>query len=219
MPTAEELVEKHLAAGAEHYASGRIVEALSEWRQALAADPLDADAHYDVGLALYETGMTEEGIGHWREAIRLSPDFFEPYYQLVCALWDRQEVNKGVWRDARLLCWRALALDAATVVQKAYLLRFLGVAEWNQGERHRAIATMKASVSVQPDQWAYEHLSEMQARTGQWQASLKTFHEMAELPDCDFSRYERCHGRVRVVGVVVLLIGAALLVGRMARRR
>lgn len=219
MPTAEELGERLLAVGVEHYASGRIVEALFEWRQALAANPLDANAHYDVGLALYETGMTEEGIGHWREAIRLRPDFFEPYYHLVCALWDRQEVDKGVWRDARLLCRRALALDAATVVQKAYLLRFLAVVEWNLGERHQAIGTMKASVSVQPDQWAYEHLSKMQAQTGQWRASLKTFQEMAELPDCDFSRYDRCYGRVRVVGVVVLLTGAALLVGRLAHKR
>lgn len=219
--TAVDLAEQQLALGAKHYEAGRLEEAMAVWREGMKGDADDAAFHSNLGLALSDLGQNDEAAAHWREAIRLYPDFYEPHFHLVCALADKlDEADRNLpWQEVRQLCRDALALEPDVAVQKAYLLRLLGVAEWELGDRRRAITTLQASITAEPDQWTYERLGQMQRRLGHWRGMWRTAVAMCELPNLDPAPYEQCRKRVQLFGVLFLVLGGVLLFRKLKRER
>lgn len=53
---------------------GRLDEAITYFREAVAAGPLYAPAWCGLGMALYQNGQKEEGIACHRQALKLNPD-------------------------------------------------------------------------------------------------------------------------------------------------
>jgi hypothetical protein len=64
-----------VAKGQVAYHDGRFEEARALFREALAADEGDADAHYALGLVLLRLGRREEAAPAFERALALRPDF------------------------------------------------------------------------------------------------------------------------------------------------
>lgn len=74
----------HLAHALE--TSGRLHEALTEYRKAARLDPGFVIMHYNLGFALLKTGSLAESEAAFREAIRIKPDYAEAHSNLSVAL-------------------------------------------------------------------------------------------------------------------------------------
>jgi superkiller protein 3 len=72
-------------------------EALRAFEQALALEPDNAMAHYEIGRLLSQAGAFKPARAHLTRAIDLEPDFYEAYYALghVCSrTGDREQSQK-----------------------------------------------------------------------------------------------------------------------------
>lgn len=67
----------HFVLGRVLEARGELDEAIDHFRQALASEPLFAEAHHNLGVALAKQGRLEEAVAETREALRLKPDLPE----------------------------------------------------------------------------------------------------------------------------------------------
>lgn len=220
--TQEELAEAHWDNGNEHYAAGRLDQAITEWRAGVRADPDNADLHYNLGLALSDVGQEQEAVERWREAVRLCPDLYEPHIHLVIVLTKGLKAGRRTaeWREVRHLCREALALDPSNAGQRLYLLNVKSMAEWELGDRRAAVRTAQALLEAAPDnQGAYESLALMQQRLGHWRGMWRTMTAMCELPNIDLSAYDECGRRARLFGILTLLVGGLLLFRKLNQGR
>lgn len=220
--TREELVEQQLGLGMDHYESGRLEEAMAAWREGMQGDADDAAYHYNLGLALSDLGQTDEAAAQWREAIRMGPDFYEPLFHLVVAISTglKSGKDKVGWRELRDLCREALALDPSDASQRAYLLQTEGVAEWEWGDRQAAMDSLRAAIEAEPrNPRHYETLGQMQRLTGDWRGMARTVSVRCQEADFDSACYESCVGRLRLIGVVLLVAGVGLLLRKWRRGR
>jgi predicted O-linked N-acetylglucosamine transferase (SPINDLY family) len=77
----------------QHHQAGRLVEAISFYRQVLAQQPNDAETLHLLGYAIYQSGRAEEGLGPIQRAIELNPNQAKYHCNLAVVLsaLDRQE--------------------------------------------------------------------------------------------------------------------------------
>ena len=84
-------------AGNELFKEGEVDGAMAAYREALALDSANCEAHQRLGLLLFHLrGRTEEGLTHLREAVRLAPE--NPYlnHDLGMALLHRGNAAEAV---------------------------------------------------------------------------------------------------------------------------
>jgi tetratricopeptide (TPR) repeat protein len=55
------------------FGQGRYAEAIVQYREAIKADPKDADSHNDLGLSLHYTGKTKEAIEILKKGTKADP--------------------------------------------------------------------------------------------------------------------------------------------------
>jgi Tfp pilus assembly protein PilF len=67
------LQEAHYTLGVIYWQQGKLDEAVTTFRQAIAVNPNFAEAHYTLGTVLQQKGETESAISEFREAIKLAP--------------------------------------------------------------------------------------------------------------------------------------------------
>ena len=75
---------------------GRMDEAISRFRQAIALDPRHALANYNVGYMLVHQGRPRDGIGYLRESLRLNPGYADAHFALGVALSSTGAPAEGV---------------------------------------------------------------------------------------------------------------------------
>lgn len=126
---------------------GDLEGAITAYRRALALEPRDAVAHYDLGLALQRQEQYDAAIFHLTRAQELEPDD-QHRRALVGA-----HVNHGVWLSEKgdtpgaiAAYRRALALDDAN----ANAHRNLGLALERAGDRAAALVAFRRAVELAP---------------------------------------------------------------------
>jgi len=67
------LQEAHYTLGVIYWQQGKLDEAVTTFRQAIAVNPNFAEAHYTLGTVLQQKGETDAAIAEFREAIKLAP--------------------------------------------------------------------------------------------------------------------------------------------------
>jgi protein O-mannosyl-transferase len=116
--------------------TGRVEDAIAQYRLALEAKPRAADAHTNLGNVLLAAGRRAEAMTHLREAVQLAPDSSEAWNNLGGGLTEAGETREA------LECYRrATAIDP----EDARLRLNLGTALATSGDLDGAIAALGAA--------------------------------------------------------------------------
>lgn len=84
----------------------KLNEAIGHYRLAVAANPDDRDAHYNLATCLIETRQFDEAIWNLRQAVRIDPNDVPAWTNLGSALY-----QSGHFSDAADAFGKALAID------------------------------------------------------------------------------------------------------------
>lgn len=130
-----ESMETHFArdwmrvnAGNELFKEGDVEGAMAEYREALALDPANFEAHQRLGLLLFHLrGQTEEGLGHLREAARLAPENAYLNHDLGMALLHRGSTAEAVARLTKAVALLREALQDLNPYDPAHTQYQLGL--------------------------------------------------------------------------------------------
>ena len=118
---------------------GRLDEAVSCCRQAIARDPKLAGAYYNLGLALNAQDKLDEAIAAYREAIALAPAYAEAHTNLGVALRKHGDLDEAIAAHREAI---ALKPDYAEAHSN------LGVALRHHGDLDEAITPKRISTSA-----------------------------------------------------------------------
>ena len=89
------------------------------------------------------------------------------------------------------------------------LLHWQSRAEWQAGQRHRAVSITEEALAIEPsDQWTLEWLSYMQWQMGRIRDSWTTMRRVYQLPNYDPRNCKECMRRLRILGLAVGTIAA-----------
>ncbi|MGD0693937.1 MAG: tetratricopeptide repeat protein [Terriglobia bacterium] len=75
---------------------GQDEAAIAAWRKALALDPADAKAQYQLGLDLLKKGGLDEAIAHFQKAVDAKPEFALAQSNLGAALLQKGQAEEAV---------------------------------------------------------------------------------------------------------------------------
>lgn len=75
----------HNERGLDHFAHGRVEQAVKEYHEALRAYPNLAAAHNNLGSAYFAAGRFEEAAGSFRRAAELDPNYAQAHFNLALA--------------------------------------------------------------------------------------------------------------------------------------
>ena len=76
----------YIKLGNEALKAGRLAQAINDFGEAVARDPGEKLAHYNLGQALLQAGRFDEAIQHFERAIEIDPEFRDAHYNLGTAL-------------------------------------------------------------------------------------------------------------------------------------
>lgn len=122
--------------------SGRSLEAIGHFEQALRARPNFSDGHNNMGVALTNLRRPEEAIAQFREALRLDPLSVEAHLNLGNILRDTGRVREAIAEYGEALRIRPDSPEA---------YNNLGVAYAEEGRLADAIAQCRAALALNPD--------------------------------------------------------------------
>jgi tetratricopeptide (TPR) repeat protein len=113
-----------------HFQGGRLAEAETAYRAALAIVPADPAVTHNLGVAIAAQGRHQEAIGCFEQALRTDPGFVSAHYNRAVALMTLGETQDAISAFSR----------AATLEPQHYQAhRALGFLWLSQGERGRAL--------------------------------------------------------------------------------
>ena len=113
-----------------HFQAGRLAEAESAYRVALAIVPADPAVTHNLGVAIAAQGRHRAAVGCFEEALRADPGFVSAHYNRAVALMRLGETQEAIKAFSR----------AATLEPQHYEAhRALGFLWLSQGERGRAL--------------------------------------------------------------------------------
>jgi tetratricopeptide (TPR) repeat protein len=131
-----------LARARDAYQAGNPAEAARACRQALAAEPRDADAWCLLGIALRASGDGAGAADAYREALRLRPGFVEAWNNLGNALVTLERLDEAVAAYGEVLRLRPHYAEAHNN---------LGAALRHQGRWPEAEAHYREALRLKPD--------------------------------------------------------------------
>src|SRR6185503_2197398 len=141
------LQEAHYTLGVIYWQQGKLDEAVTTFRQAIAVNPNFAEAHYTLGTVLQQKGETEAAISEFREAIKLAPRNPEIHNTLGNALrakGDREGARAEFAEGARLQTLKSNN-------QAAMFALNTGVQRMKAGDVDGAIEMFEKSIGLDPD--------------------------------------------------------------------
>jgi tetratricopeptide (TPR) repeat protein len=149
-------------------ALGRFDEAEAELRRALAADPINVEAHHNLGVLAERRGDREAAVAHYREALRYRPDY-APSRQALMLLTGSAETRPtstaAEARAAELADRASLAarkgdypaalelLDRAERQAPDFVLvyQYRANVAYLMGDREAAAAALEKALALEPD--------------------------------------------------------------------
>jgi len=122
---------------------GRPEEAITQYQEAVAINPADAEAWNNLGNTFCETGRPEEGIAQYRQALKIDPDYLEARDNLATALVQTGRIGEAI----------AYAEDVASRhPNDPNILHTLGTAYARAGRLPDAIRVAQRALQLAQDQ-------------------------------------------------------------------
>jgi len=128
---------------------GRLDEAITEYKKALAIAPNFVMAHCHLGVAYYKKGMFDEAIAEYKKTLAIAPNFVMAHCHLGIAY-----AKKGMFDEAIAECNKALSINPSYI--QAY--NNLGFIYANKGMVDKAISVYKQVLTIAPN-FALAHLN------------------------------------------------------------
>jgi tetratricopeptide (TPR) repeat protein len=113
-----------------HFQAGRLAQAESDYRAALAIVPADPAVTHNLGVAIAAQGCHQAAVGCFDEALRAEPSFVSAHYNRAVALLQLGETASAI---------EAFSRAAQLEPQHYEAHRALGFLWLSQGERGRAL--------------------------------------------------------------------------------
>jgi tetratricopeptide (TPR) repeat protein len=157
--TASKYALPHYNLGVEWQNQFQWVEAVAEYKKAIALDPRLAVAHDNLGVALAFQHRTVEAIAEYRQAIAQDPKLASPHYNLGVALRD-----EGEWEEAIAEYRRALVLDPRLAPRHAKAHGVLAHALLQQGEFTEAKQASRRCLNLLPANHPFRAFASRQLR-------------------------------------------------------
>jgi protein O-GlcNAc transferase len=161
--------------------SGQLVNAISEYRRAVALKRDYAEAHNNLGNALREAGEAAAAMLSCAQAIELRPGYAEAYNNLGNALKDLDELDAA-----------ALSYDKAIAARPDYAEAHLNLGHVLQAQGHvdAAIQSYRASATLAPHlAVAHESLAGMLMQRGEVDAAINSYQRVVALQPGSASAY------------------------------
>jgi tetratricopeptide (TPR) repeat protein len=174
---------RSFASGVEQFDAGRYEEALESFLAAVAANPRDADALFDVGATYEKLGRHAEASAAYRSALELRPAYAKARPRLCQSLVASRQFWEGV--EA---CSRALRADTADPeLFAAYGRAFEGAGLYDQ-----AAEAYRMAIRLRPRAAEYHlALGLAHERLGEYRDALDSLARAARLaPDPNGARAE-----------------------------
>jgi tetratricopeptide (TPR) repeat protein len=160
------------AEGLKALGSGQYEAAAEAFRKAVAAEPSDYSAHFNLALADGFLARDAEGIAEYRKALELKPGLYEA--ELNCGMLLLRNKDAG-----------AAALLEAAAAQKPSEFRpryYLAEAEAQAGALDRAEADYRRAIELDPKSGTAESgLGRVLLREGKLADAVPHFHQAATL--------------------------------------
>jgi tetratricopeptide (TPR) repeat protein len=165
------LPEVHASLGSIYGAVGRIPEAISELKKALALAPNSDDVLTRLGRAYEAAKQRDQAIAAYQEAIRVNPYLATNYRFLGLTYWDLGENRKAL--EALL---EATRLEPGDSDGWAYL----GVTYYRLERVDESIAAFQKAIQIQPKPAHYSNLGTAYFFSGRFQQAAAAFQTAAE---------------------------------------
>jgi tetratricopeptide (TPR) repeat protein len=162
-----------LAQAKTQHRSGQLRDAAAVYRQVLAADPTQVEAHYLLGAACHAMGLASEAMASLSEALRQRPDLAEVHHHLGIVLAESRQPD-----DAERCFLRALELKPQLVDAH----HDLGVLLASQNRAQEAIVSFRRVVELKPhDAIAHSDLGAVLERQGDLDAAADCFRRAIQI--------------------------------------
>jgi tetratricopeptide (TPR) repeat protein len=161
--------------------SGRVAEAIREYRTAIGFAGDHAAARNNLGALLGEGGEIDEAIRQYREALRSEPDFVDAHYNLANALR-----SKGLLDDAAAHYREALRLEPDLGEAHTNLGEILAA----RGSLDEAIVEFRTAVRLRPESaQAHNNLGAALGLQGKLGEAIEEFRRALQIePDHERAR-------------------------------
>jgi Flp pilus assembly protein TadD len=133
--------QRAFATALGHHQAGRLGEAVTFYRRAVALHPGYAEAHQNLGSALSDLGEVDAAMVCFQKALGLRPDYAMAHLNLGNALWAQGRAAEAIAAYDRAI---GLRPDFA----EAHTFRAIVLAE--QGQVEPAMAACRRALALQP---------------------------------------------------------------------
>jgi eukaryotic-like serine/threonine-protein kinase len=171
------LAPVHVTLGIIRTGTGDAERALSDFDQALALDPVDADALREKGSAYEALGRHAEAEATYRRAVELHPAYWGNHSRL-----GRFYFRAGRYAEAERAFRRAIALTPDNVRAWASLGGVLQTA----GRSEEAVAALERSLTLRPTYAAASNLGTIEFMRGGYGAAARAFERALQIDDRDY---------------------------------
>ncbi|HEY86335.1 MAG TPA: tetratricopeptide repeat protein, partial [Chloroflexi bacterium] len=141
-PTSTPTVGERIEQGIAYYEQGELDKAIVEYKEAIALEPDNPDAHRNLGTVYVDQGKWEEAVAAYEQAISLNPDFGEAYGDMVAAYINLDKLSEAIDAGEKAI---ELAPDYATAHNN------LGTAYKKQDRLDEAVAEYQEAIRLDPD--------------------------------------------------------------------
>ena len=128
--------------GAAHAGLGRLTDAITSYKKAIAIEPNYVDAYYNLGFALREKGNLEEAVKNFNKVISLNPNYVDAYNNMAATLEKQGKLEEAL-----------KAYKKAVAIKPDYADAYYNMASTleKQGKLEDAVMSYTKAISIKPD--------------------------------------------------------------------
>jgi Flp pilus assembly protein TadD len=163
----------HCNLGALETMQGEYRKAVSDFEQAVSAEPASATAHSGLGASLVAAGRIDDGIRELKETLRIDPAHSNARWNLAKALLTKQDLSGAATELDTLLSQKPQNADAQYG---------LGLVYFMQKQYASALPHLEEAAKLRPDDPTIQtNLGAVLASTGDWAGAIRSFEQALRL--------------------------------------
>lgn len=152
--------------------TGKLDEAVSEFRHALAIQPNYDDARRELGRVLVDLGRVDEAVAEFDKAIAARPQYWGHYSVKGRALYAAGRYTEAV---------EALKHAAEVQPDNSIPWQQLGTVYQQMGNKEEAILNYQKALTIRPNPDAYSNIGTLHYQRGEYADAVRAYRQAIEL--------------------------------------